>query len=93
MHGTPSGSSVQAGCQGSARLLDLSRNAVHAEYTRLLLQLYELCHSQQKGCKDGHASCGPAAYLLEVAVQHSLHVVIIEGGEPRLCHIDWNAIG
>ena len=34
----------------------------------------------------------PAAYLFEVSVQHSLHVVIIEGRETGLCDIDWNAI-
>lgn len=34
----------------------------------------------------------PVAYLLEVSVQHSLHVVIIEGRETSLGDIDWNTI-
>ena len=33
------------------------------------------------------------AYLFEVSIQHSLHVVIIEGRETSLCDVDWNAIG
>ena len=45
--------------------------------------------SRRKGCNDHYAH---AAYLFEVPVQHSLHVVIVEGRETSLCDIDWNAI-
>lgn len=90
MNSKPSGSSVQAARKGT---VDLSSDSVHVEDTRVLVQLHEWCHSQQKGCKNGHAFGEAAAYLFEVPVQHSLHVIVIEGREPSLCHIDWNAIG
>ena len=43
-----------------------------------------------QGC---NAHLKPAAYLFEIPVQHSLHVIVAEGRETSLGDIYWNAIG